>query len=86
MIYMAERKYTRWKKCLICDDFVKLMFPEDTKKMLIIYEPQEGKSDESKNWKKKQLGYIHRACLKKAGSMLKVRSMGLDDGAIAEVV
>jgi hypothetical protein len=63
---MTERKYTRWKKCLICDDFVKLMFPEDAKDMLIIYEPMEGMSNDSKNWKKKQLGYIHRSCLKKS--------------------
>lgn len=78
---MSDRKYTRWKKCLLCDDFVKLMFPEDAKNMLIIYEPVEGMSDESKNWKKRQLGYIHRACLEKAGSSLKYRS---DD--ISEVV
>jgi len=65
---MDERKYTRWKKCLLCDDFVKLMFPEDAKNMLIVYEPVEGMSDESKNWKKRQLGYIHRGCLEKAGS------------------
>ncbi len=70
---MAARKYLRWKKCLICEDFVKLMFPEDAKNMLIIYEPLEGMSDESKNWKKKQLGYIHRACLEKANSMLKTK-------------
>ena len=65
---MAERKYTRWKKCLLCGDFVKLMFPEDAKNMLIVYEPLEGMSNESKNWKKRQLGYIHRACLENAGS------------------
>ncbi len=70
---MAARKYLRWKKCLICEDFVKLMFPEDAKNMLIIYEPLEGMSDESKNWKKRQLGYIHRACLEKANSMLKTK-------------
>ena len=66
---MSERKYTRWKKCLICDDFVKLMFPEDAREMLLIYEPVEGMSDESKNWKKRQLGYIHRSCLQKAASL-----------------
>lgn len=66
---MTDRKYTRWKKCLICDDFVKLMFPEDAKNMLIIYEPIEGMSDESRNWKKKQLGYIHRSCLQKAAPL-----------------
>ncbi|KAB2947144.1 MAG: hypothetical protein MPEBLZ_00718 [Candidatus Methanoperedens nitroreducens] len=65
---MTERKYTRWKKCLICDDFVKLMFPEDARDILIIYEPVEGMSDESGNWKKKQMGYIHRSCLLKAAS------------------
>lgn len=65
---MTERKYLRWKKCLICDDFVKLMFPEDAEKMLIIYEPLEGRSDQSKNWRKKQLGYIHKTCLDKARS------------------
>lgn len=70
-ISMTERKYTRWKKCLLCDDFVKLMFPEDAKDMLIVYEPVEGMSNESKNWKKRQLGYIHRACLDKAGSAVK---------------
>ena len=68
---MTERKYLRWKKCLICDDFVKLMFPEDSKNMLIIYEPVEGRSDASKNWRKKQLGYIDRDCLGKAASVLK---------------
>lgn len=66
---MTERKYTRWKKCLICDDFVKLMFPEDAKDMLMIYEPVEGMSNNSKNWKKKQLGYIHRSCLLKVASL-----------------
>ncbi len=66
---MVERKYTRWKKCLICGDYVKLMFPEDAKDMLLIYEPVEGMSDESKNWKKKQLGYIHRLCLQRAASL-----------------
>jgi len=66
-----EKKYLRWKKCLICDDFVKLMFPEDTKDMLIIYEPVEGMSNASKNLKKRQIGYIHRACLDKAGSAIK---------------
>ncbi len=65
---MTERKYTRWKKCLLCGDFVKLMFPEDAKNMLIVYEPVEGMSNESKNWKKRQLGYIHRSCLEKTGS------------------
>jgi len=44
------------------------MFPEDAKNMLIVYEPVEGMSNESKNWKKRQLGYIHKACLEKAGS------------------
>ncbi len=78
---MTERKYTRWKKCLICNDFVKLMFPEDAGKMLIVYEPQEGMSDKSKNWKKKQLGYIHKACLKKANSILKIKSIEVDEGA-----
>ncbi|NJD76898.1 MAG: hypothetical protein FIB08_07370 [Candidatus Methanoperedens sp.] len=78
---MAERKYTRWKKCLICNDFVKLMFPEDAKNMLIIYEPSEGMSNESKNWKKKQIGYIHRACLAKANSMLKIKSIEAQSSA-----
>ncbi|MBU4076755.1 MAG: hypothetical protein KKD46_04355 [Euryarchaeota archaeon] len=82
---MAERKYTRWKKCLICSDFVKLMFPEDSKDMLIIYEPQEGMSDQSRNWKKKQLGYIHKACLTKANSMLRIKSIDADEG-VDEVV
>jgi hypothetical protein len=41
------------------------MFPEDANNILIIYEPVEGMSDTSKNWKKKQLGYIHRSCLQK---------------------
>jgi hypothetical protein len=68
---MTERKYLRWKKCLICDDFVKLMFPEDAKNMLIIYEPVEGRSDTSKNWRKKQLGYVHKDCLEKAASLVK---------------
>lgn len=68
---MAERKYTRWKKCLICNDFVKLMFPEDANNMLIIYEPQEGMSNEARNWKKRQVGYIHRTCLEKASLMVK---------------
>ena len=45
------------------------MFPEDTKDMLMIYEPVEGMSDESGNWKKKQMGYIHRSCLLKAASL-----------------
>jgi hypothetical protein len=45
------------------------MFPEDTKNILIIYEPVEGMSDESRNWKKKQLGYIHRSCLQKVSSL-----------------
>lgn len=66
-----EKKYLRWKKCLLCDDFVKLMFPEDTKNMLIIYEPLEGMSNASKNLKKKQLGYIHKSCLEKASSAKK---------------
>gem|GEM_PF-889703 len=68
---MTERKYLRWKKCLICDDFVKLMFPEDANNMLIIYEPVEGRSDTSKNWRKKQLGYVHKNCLEKAASLMK---------------
>ncbi len=54
------------------------MFPEDAKNMLIIYEPTEGMSNESKNWKKKQLGFIHRNCLEKAGSMLKIKSIKPD--------
>jgi hypothetical protein len=83
---MAERKYTRWKKCLICDDFVKLMFPEDARDMLIIYEPKEGMSDESKNWKKRQLGYIHRVCLKKANSMLRIKSIEPEVSGVSEVV
>ncbi len=66
-----ERKYLRMKKCLICGDFVNLMFPEDAKNRLIVYEPVEGLSNESRNLKKKQLGYIHRACLDKAGSTIK---------------
>lgn len=37
--------------------------------MLIVYEPVEGMSDESGNWKKKQLGYIHWSCLQKASSL-----------------
>lgn len=78
---MTTRKYLRWKKCLICNDFVKLMFPEDTKDMLIIYEPQEIMSNESKNWKKKQIGYVHRACLERAGSMLKTKYNDSDDSA-----
>jgi hypothetical protein len=82
---MAERKYTRWKKCLICSGFVKLKFPEDTNDMLIIYEPQEGMSNEARNWKKKQLGYIHKACLNKANSMLRIKSIETDEDA-AEVV
>lgn len=85
ILFMAERKYTRWKKCLICSDFVKLMFPEDSKDMLIVYEPQEGMSNESRNWKKKQLGYIHRACLTKANSMLRIKSIEADEG-VAEVI
>ncbi len=82
---MNERKYTRWKKCLICDDFVKLMFPEDTKNMLIIYEPVEGMSDKSGNWKKKQLGYIHRSCLQKA-STFKLKANEEKDSRISEVL
>ena len=78
---MAERKYTRWKKCLICSDFVKLMFPEDAKEMLIIYEPREGMSNDARNWKKKQLGYIHKACLNKANSMLRIKSIETDKDA-----
>jgi hypothetical protein len=49
------------------------MFPEDAKNMFIIYEPVEGMSNESKNWKKRQVGYIHRACLEKAVSLLRNR-------------
>lgn len=82
---MAERKYTRWKKCLICNDFVKLMFPEDANNMLIIYEPQEGMSNEARNWKKKQLGYIHKTCLDNANSKLRIKSIVTDEDA-AEVV
>ena len=82
---MAERKYTRWKKCLICNDFVKLMFPEDANNMLIIYEPQEGMSNEARNWKKKQLGYMHKACLGKANSLLRIKSIERNVDA-AEVV
>ena len=47
------------------------MFPEDAHNMLIIYEPQEGMSNEARNWKKKQLGYIHKACLGKAKFIAK---------------
>jgi hypothetical protein len=47
--------------------------------MLIVYEPVEGMSNESKNWKKRQLGYIHRACLEKAGS-------NVSDDSVSEVV
>ncbi len=83
---MTSRKYLRWKKCLICNDFVKLMFPEDAKDMLIIYEPQEGMSDESKNWKKKQLGYIHKTCLNKANSTLRIKSIEAGHSSISEVV
>ncbi len=54
--------------------------------MLVIYEPQEGMSDESKNWKKKQLGYVHKGCLKKANSMLKIKSIEPEDSGVAEVV
>lgn len=61
------------------------MFPEDSKDMLIIYEPQEGMSDQSRNWKKKQLGYIHKACLTKANSMLRIKSIDADEG-VDEVV
>jgi hypothetical protein len=82
---MTERKYTRWKKCLICDDFVKLMFPEDAKDMLMIYEPVEGMSDESRNWKKKQMGYIHRSCLLKAAS-LKIKFNEERNPGISEVL
>ncbi len=83
---MTERKYLRWKKCLICNDFVKLMFPEDARNMLIIYEPAEGMSNESKNCKKKQLGYIHRACLEKANSMLRTKYNEPGNSSISEVV
>lgn len=83
---MPARKYLRWKKCLLCDDFVKLMFPEDAKNMLIIYEPLEGMSNESKNWKKKQLGYVHKACLEKAGSVIKAKYNRPDESSISEVV
>ncbi len=69
---------------MICNDFVKLMFPEDSKNIFIIYEPVEGMSNESKNWKKKQIGYIHRACLDKANSMLKIKS--IEAGSVSEVV
>jgi hypothetical protein len=79
---MDTRKYLRWKKCLICNDFVKLMFPEDAKSMLIIYEPQECMSDQSKNWRKKQLGYVHKACLEKANSMLKIKSIETEESSI----
>ena len=82
---MTERKYTRWKKCLICDDFVKLMFPEDDRNMLLIYEPVEGMSDESRNWKKRQLGYIHRSCLQKAAS-IKPKYNEESDSRVSEVV
>ncbi len=61
------------------------MFPEDAKEMLLIYEPQESMSNESRNWKKKQLGYIHRACLGKANSMLRVKSTEAEEG-VAEVI
>jgi len=47
------------------------MFPEDANNMLIIYEPVEGRSDTSKNWRKKQLGYVHKNCLEKAASLMK---------------
>jgi hypothetical protein len=82
---MTERKYTRWKKCLICDDFVKLMFPEDAKNMLLIYEPVEGMSDESRNWKKRQLGYIHKSCLQKAAP-IKPKYNEESDSSVSEVV
>jgi len=49
--------------------------------MLIIYEPQEGMSDESKNWKKKQLGYVHKTCLDKANSMLRIKSIEADQSS-----
>ncbi len=68
----------------MCGDFVKLMFPDDSREMLIIYEPQESMSNHSRNWKKKQLGYIHRACLEKANSMLSIKSVEANEGA-AEV-
>ena len=61
------------------------MFHEDAKSMFIIYEPQEGMINESKNWKKKQIGFIHKACLEKASSMLKTKYEP-DEGAMAEVV
>ncbi len=61
------------------------MFPEDAKNMLIIYEPSEGMSNEAKNWKKKQMGYIHRACLGKANSMLKIKSIEAES-SVSEVV
>ena len=61
------------------------MFPEDAHNMLIIYEPQEGMSNEARNWKKKQLGYIHKACLGKANSLLRIKSIETDMDA-AEVV
>jgi hypothetical protein len=61
------------------------MFPEDAKNMLIVYEPVEGMSDESRNWKKKQLGYIHRSCLQKASS-LKQKFTEVKDSRISEVL
>lgn len=61
------------------------MFPEDAKNMLIVYEPVEGMSDESRNWKKKQLGYIHRSCLQKASS-LKLKFTEVKDSRISEVL
>jgi hypothetical protein len=57
------------------------MFPEDAKDMLIIYEPQEGMSNEARNWKKKQIGYIHKTCLNKANSMLRINSIEKDEDA-----
>lgn len=61
------------------------MFPEDANNMLIIYEPQEGMSNNARNWKKKQLGYIHKACLNNANSKLRIKSIETDVDA-AEVI
>lgn len=61
------------------------MFPEDAKNMLLIYEPVEGMSDESRNWKKRQLGYIHRSCLQKAAS-IKPKYNEESDSSVSEVV
>ncbi len=53
------------------------MFPEDAENILIIYEPVEARSNESKNWRKKQIGYIHKQCLEKARSMIKDKVDGI---------